>query len=158
MTLVHIHLALTHVPVVGISLCTVLLLIAWRKKSAELARIAKTLVVAIALVSWVPYFTGEAAEDAVEHLPGVREAAIETHEDAALVALVMVQLLGVASLLDLLWNRGTRVTDRRKTVGIALAAVLASLTLAWTANLGGKIRHTELTGQGAIQSEFHDDD
>lgn len=48
------------------------------------------------------YLTGEPAEEAVEHLPGVVKDLIEIHEERALIALIVATfggILGLASLL-----------------------------------------------------------
>jgi hypothetical protein len=91
------------------------------------------------------YFTGEPAEDAIERLAGVTDSVIEAHEAAALVSLIAVELLGVLGLAGLLLSRSrfSPMLVIRSAFGVAL--ITAGL-MAWTANLGGRIRHSELQG------------
>jgi uncharacterized membrane protein len=147
----HLHLLSNHIPVLG----TVfgLLLLTWgmvrRNESIQRAALATFLVAA--LVAIPVFFTGEPAEDAVEHLAGTAEAAIETHEDAALLSLISVELLGVIAVLSFIRRRAnpSRFVTRS---ALVLSIVTAGL-MARTANLGGKIRHAELRGATVPQQE-----
>jgi hypothetical protein len=80
----HVHLMLSHLPVVGTIFGLLLLLLAQLRKSEELKRVSLGIFVLTALLALPVYFTGEPAEKVVEHLPGVTEPLIEEHENAAL--------------------------------------------------------------------------
>src|SRR5262245_14675273 len=97
-----------------------------------------------ALLALPVYFTGEPAAEVVEHLHGVEESLIEEHEDAALFALLMARATGVVALAGLiLFRRAERLPGR--IVGAVLVLSLATGGLmGWTANCGGRIRHTEI--------------
>jgi hypothetical protein len=94
------------------------------------------------------YFTGDAIEDRVEKLPGVSEAVIDRHKDAAGVALAGAEVLGAIGVAGLV------LVVRRAMPGWFIPATLA-LTIvggglmAWTASVGGQIRHTEIRAGGA---------
>src|SRR5512140_1965426 len=94
----HIHLALNHLPVVGTLLGLLLLLFGVVRRSDEVQKAALAVFVVAALLAVPTYFTGESTEEIVEHLPGVSEALIERHEDAALVAFAALGVLGLAAL------------------------------------------------------------
>jgi hypothetical protein len=79
----HIHLSLNHLPVVGIIFGVLLLLLALLRKSEELKRVSLGVFVLTALLALPVYFTGEPAEEVVEHVPGVAESLIGRHENAA---------------------------------------------------------------------------
>jgi uncharacterized membrane protein len=98
------------------------------------------------------YLTGEPAEELLENTAGVSERQIERHEDAAVAATTGATLLGVAALV-LLWRsrRGSMSsTLLLATLGLA---VLTTVMMAWTANLGGQIRHSEITAAGVMSTE-----
>jgi uncharacterized membrane protein len=143
----HVHLLLNHIPVLGTLFG--LLLLAWgmvrRNESIQRAALATFFVAA--LVAVPVFLTGEPSEDAVEHLAGTAEGAIETHEDAAVLALIGVELLGVIAVLSVIRRRAglARFVTR---AALVVAVVTAGL-MARTANLGGKIRHAELRGAAA---------
>lgn len=99
--------------------------------------------VVIGLAAIAVYFTGEAAEEAVENLPGVSEQLIERHEEAALVATVILGAFGLYALLVLGLLRWRNIPRWLNTINL-VAALVASGAVVWTAGLGGQIRHTEI--------------
>lgn len=143
MNVAHLHLAINHLPVVGIPLALLVLLFGIARKNAGAQLLGLVLLSGLGLVAVGVYFTGEPAESVVEHMPGVTEAVIEKHEDAASVSLALAVLAGVSAAAALWLVRAGRAYRIAiwSTVG---AAVLAVLSLAYTANLGGSIRHTEI--------------
>lgn len=157
MSLVHLHLILNHVPMIGLVFVTIILTVGLWRNSSEVARLGLALAVAMAAVAGVVFLTGEPAEEAVEHLAGIAESAIHAHEEAAEAALIAASLAGLVSLLGLalFWRRSLP----RWMTGTALAAVLvAGGVMGWTANLGGQIRHTEIVGNAARGSDSDRDE
>ena len=148
MNLPHIHLMLNHVPVLGTLFG--LALLAWGswRQNASLQRAALVTFVLAALIAIPVFLTGEPAEDAVERLAGVSDNVIEAHEEAAVVSLIAVELLGVLGLAALLLAR-TRYSPRLVVRGALAVAIVTAGLMAWTANLGGRIRHSELQASGA---------
>lgn len=155
MSVVHLHLALTHLPVIGVPFVFGLLVLGWWRKSRELVWVASVALVVLAVASAGLYLTGEGAEDAVEGLSGVSSPLTERHEDASLVSLVLVGASGAVGLLFLVLG-GSRRADfpRAFAAALALAALVASVSLAFTANLGGQIRHSEIR-KGAASATTH---
>ena len=148
MSITHLHLLLNHVPVVGsVGLVVLFALAAWRH-SAELGKVALGLTVALAGVAVLVYFTGEPAESLVERLPGFDEGLVERHEEAAAVATVAFAVLGLAAAALLARYRRSALPNRVAALGLAGTLLTAGL-VAWTAGLGGQIRHTEIRGAGA---------
>ena len=74
---VHVHLMLNHIPVLGMVFTSLLLAYALIRDQAELRKAALALFILLALVTPAVYLSGEGAEEGVEHLAGVSEAAIE---------------------------------------------------------------------------------
>jgi hypothetical protein len=101
------------------------------------------------------FFTGEAAEETAEGLPGVSESVIESHEDAAKVAIWGMVLLGVASIGTLTYAAKKRALPMPLVGLVAVLAVTSMGLIGRTAYLGGQIRHTELHGaaQGSQGSQ-----
>ena len=148
MNTVHLHLLLNHLPVVGTVIGTLLLAVALRRRSDELGRISLGLFGLLGLIAVVVYLTGEPAEDAVEKLPGIADGLIDRHQDAALVATIVVGVIGAFALASLLIYR-RRALPRWVTVLGFATALVASSTMAYAANLGGQIRHTEIRAGSA---------
>ena len=123
-------------------------LIAWAlvRKSEELKRVSLGVFVIIALLAIPAYLTGEPAEEIVEHLPGVSEASIEEHEDAAKFAFAGVLVLGAAALGGLvIFRRGRPAPTWVAVVALVLSVIVFAMMVR-TANLG-KGKPTSSAGQ-----------
>jgi uncharacterized membrane protein len=150
MNLPHLHLMLNHVPVLGTLFGLVLLAWGIMRRNDALQRAALVTFTVVALIAIPVYLTGEPAEEAVEHLAGTVDSAIDPHEDAALISFIAMELLGALALGALLLSR-TRFKPALVVRGAFVIAVLTGGLMVWTANLGGRIRHGE-AGAGAAQS------
>jgi uncharacterized membrane protein len=144
MNAAHIHLLLNHIPLIGTAFAILLFVAGIVRKSAELKKASMWIFVIAALITIPVFLSGEPAEEIVEHLPGVSEPIIEQHERAALFTLIVIEVLGAVSLAGLFFSR--RSTDFPKLLAGAVLgiAVVAGGAMAWTANLGGQIRHSEI--------------
>jgi hypothetical protein len=153
----HIHLMLNHVPLFGALAVTILCGLALLRRQQGLARGGLLVAVLTAIVGVAVYLTGEPAEELVEDLPGVSEAVLETHEEIALVATVVLGAFGVLAVIGLIAFR------HGVTMGFTRALLAASLVplaaMAYTAYLGGQVRHSEIRqgGGGNEAREGRDD-
>lgn len=144
MNLAHVHLILNHVPVLGIGFGILLLAVGMVRKSGDIAKASLLLFVVAALVALPTYYTGEPAEEIVEHLPSVSESAIEEHEEAAETALIGAEVLGVIALAGVLvFSRSSAVPAWFTTLSLVISLAAGGL-MARTAGLGGRIHHPEI--------------
>jgi hypothetical protein len=143
MTLTHLHLVLNHIPIVGTLVAGVIFVIALRWRNPQLERLVLGFLLVFALLTIPVYLTGEPAEHVAERLPGVAEAVIDRHEDAALAALVAVEILGASALAGLALFR-QRLLPRAFAVALVALIVVTTGLFGWTGYLGGQIRHTEI--------------
>lgn len=152
----HLHLLSNHVPVLGTVFGLGLLAYALIRRSEVLQRAALNTFVAVALVAVPVYFTGEPAEEVVERAAGVSKGTIDAHEASALISLIGVELLGVVALVGLVTgSRGRRVSPKIARVMLAVSLATA-VSMAWTANLGGRIRHPEVGAGAQAAAEEHE--
>jgi len=142
----HLHLMINHLPVLGVGFGLLLLLVARFRRSTELTNAALVVFVLAAAAAGSAYLTGEPAEGAVEDVAAVTETSIEQHEDAATVALVLTGLLGAGALFGLIGFRRQALPPSWFTSAALVGALVAGGSMAYTANLGGQIRHPEITG------------
>jgi len=153
----HLHLLLNHVPVIGTLLGLLLLLVAFVRKSEELKKVTLGLFVLIALVTIPVYLTGEPAEEMVEDIPGVAKAMIERHEDAALFSMIAVEVAGIIALAGLLLFRTKKGLGNLLAIVTLACSVVTGGLLAWTSNLGGQVRHTEISSGVGVESQTERD-
>ena len=149
MNTAHIHLMITHLPIIGAFIGLLILVFAYLKKDANVKTAAYLVFVVCAIGTCISYATGEGAEELVENLPGVVKAAVETHEDAAMYSLVSMIALGVMSIIGIIqirWNASKLNFVHRL---ILVLSLWSMATIAYTGNLGGKIRHTEIVNASA---------
>lgn len=154
MNTTHFHLLLNHVPVLGTGFGLLILLIGGWRKSDELKKAALIFFAVTTLVSVPAYLTGEPAEDGVKGLPGVSKPIIEKHEEAAAVAFTGIIVLGVFGLGGLIRYRGDRVIPPWFTSSAVVASLVVCGLMAWTANLGGQVRHTEIRSSGGSSASL----
>jgi multisubunit Na+/H+ antiporter MnhC subunit len=157
MSVLHLHLILNHVPVIGTAFVLLMLGVSVTRRNEGMARLGLGVMVGLAAITAIVFLTGEPAEEAVERVAGVSEAMIHPHEEAAEAALIATTVVGALALLALAAFR--RRALPRWVTGSALVAVFGvSVLLGWTANLGGRIRHTELGATAQAQREAEDRD
>ncbi|MBK8464245.1 MAG: hypothetical protein IPL32_00300 [Chloracidobacterium sp.] len=167
MDLLHVHLLLNHFPVIGTIIGIALLLFGFVSKSDLLKRASLAMFFVLALLTIAVFLTGEPAEERVEKSAGVSKVLMEEHEEAALPALIGMEVTGCIALIGLFVSfRKSKFAN----IGFAAAMVLSIVTfglMARTANLGGQIRHAEIrsgtAGPGnenpaATKSKKDDDD
>lgn len=150
---VQIHLGLNHFPIALSLTGLFMLIIAMMRNNDALTKTAFWLLVVSGIICLPVYFSGEGAEEAVEHLAGVTEQAIEAHEDLAKAALTACIINAVLSLAGLvLYARSAKLFK----ILVLLTALIASGTILQTAHKGGLIRHQELNGATAAVTGSED--
>ncbi len=140
----HLHLLVNHLPVFGTIGAALLLAWGLLRKSEEVVRIGLVVLIVIAAATWGVKLTGEPAEHMVENLAGVSERLIHDHEEASELATILISVAAVSALATLLMIRGRRKAGRVFTVITLLLALVGFGMVAYAANLGGLIRHTEI--------------
>lgn len=142
------HLLVNHLPVLGTAFAALLLAAGLLLRKDEVSKAGVWALLLAAVSSLPAYFSGEGAEEVVEHLPGVLESLIHDHEEAAEKALAAALVMGATAAVVLARFRARGFS--RKAAAAALVLSLPALGLmAWTAHLGGLVRHPELGPAGA---------
>jgi uncharacterized membrane protein len=138
MNLAHLHLLLNHFPTVGLGIALGLFLAALLKKSEDLKQASFVAFFLLGLVAIPVYLTGSAAQVVLEDQPNVSQQVMAAHKDAALLALILMEITGLVAWIAL-W----RFRRWHQTAVLVLAIVTFGL-MARAANIGGHIRHPEI--------------
>lgn len=149
----HLHLILNHIPVFG--LLVGFLLLAWGmiRGYNDIQKAALVTLFVTAATALPVYLTGEPAEDIVEKLPGVSEQIMSQHEDSAMFSLIMAMITGVLALGAIAVKRflSTQIAAMAA-VAVLIVTLITGGAMAFTANLGGQIRHTEIRNGQASET------
>ncbi len=151
----HIHVALTHVPVIGIIFSGILLLIAFLMMDKKWQRISFWFIFFMALFAIPVFFSGEPTEEVIEKLAGVSESVIEEHEAFATISFVLTVILGLLSMIGLIIFRNKPMFPGYFQAGMLLFTIAVMSLLAYTAYLGGHIRHSEIRSDFKISGQSH---
>ncbi len=153
MTTAHLHLLVNHAALFASVFAFPLLAWSWWRPNRGAWGSAVFLLTLGAGGAGLSQWSGEGAAEAVEDLPGVRESAIEVHEERAEVALVTTLVAAAVGAVGFFVG-GNRA--RLATGLTALGAAASFGTMAWTASAGGLIRHAEEIGSADARVALHD--
>ena len=143
---IHLHLALVHLPVLGMPAVLAAWVLAWRRDDSFWRRVFEAGWTGLTLAAAAAYYAGGAALERLQPTGGAPWPTLplaENHATAGRAALIVLAL-STAALLQawMLERQGERPTGaRRAALGLGLAACLLLLTTAW---LGGPVGHIEL--------------
>lgn len=141
---VQIHLALNHLPVIGVPLLTLMLLLAWLLKAQQVIRFALWFLLVLAALAIAIKFTGDfAAEVSSTQLAQVRDL-VTLHEEAGDQSTTAVFFLGLAVGVSLFVSRRGKTSPRWALALVLVFGVAATLLYARSAHTGGQISHPEL--------------
>jgi uncharacterized membrane protein len=147
----HIHLVLTHIPVIGIGVVIVFLLAGLARRSRELKWVSLQMFVALALLSIAVYLTGSPASHQMRELPGISRETIHHHSSVADFAFGGMEVLGALSLGAMVKFRNSAAIPVRIVAALLGLALVVLVLMLWTANLGGRIRHPEIGAKSAAR-------
>lgn len=136
---VELHLAINHLPVLGLPFAAGLLAAGYLFDNAEWRRAGLWTAVLTGVSVWIVYWSGGLAADAAGGLPGVSDHDVARHAEAAWRFAWVATFIGTAA--------GAALAKKRGAAAVLALALLGSAVGGWTAHLGGHIRHPELHGE-----------
>jgi uncharacterized membrane protein len=137
------HLLINHFPVV-LSVCALgATLLALLLKRRGLWQAAMGALTVAGIMIYPVHFSGDKADHALRDPWFIRPGAIEAHDDAARLAMIVI--LGVGVFAAYSWwrsiKRPAEIIPAWMRAGVFVGAVAAVGTVTYTAYLGGKIIH-----------------
>lgn len=154
----HLHLLITHLPIVGSILGALVLAHGLWTKSNQTSIAAYNLLIISSIGAVIAYLTGEGAEETVEKIQGVSETIIEQHSEFALYALIALSVLGAASLVGLFTALKKSPFARTIAIVTFIISLVSFGLIARTGYLGGQIRHTEINSAAVAPAQTEDNE
>jgi len=140
----HIHIMINHFPVILAMMGAVAALLGLVRSRRGVWIYACASLTLAALTVIPTYFTGEPAEHFLNRPWYIARESIHTHEDAALIAAVLVGVAGLVALVA--WRRLVRYPRELSLPGglraaVVITALLAAGAIGYASLLGGYIIH-----------------
>lgn len=152
----HFHLAVNHLPIVGVLIGFLVLVAGFIMKNPQIKNTALAIFIFSALTAVVAFLTGEGAEEIVENLPGISETLIHKHEEHAELFLTMLLILGGVSLTTLFLEYKKLPFSKYGFVVILLLSVTSIGISKYVGTSGGEITHIEIRSDAnVIQLNSH---
>jgi hypothetical protein len=147
----HLHLLVNHIPLFAAICALALLAASFLWAPDVLRRAAFVALMVAALGAMAADLSGDPAEDAIRGFPGVKREVIHTHEEMADKSYFVAGAVGILALVALVKWRRVPVPRAPSIAALVCAAVVSGM-MAYTALLGGRVRHTEVR-PGAIPTD-----
>ncbi|MBS1522158.1 MAG: hypothetical protein JST50_14245 [Bacteroidetes bacterium] len=142
----HYHLVLNHLPII-IPIVGILVMIGgFIFRSEVIKRTSYFIFIVAALSAIAASATGDWAEDAIKHAPGVSEKLIHAHEKATEIFSIALYLLGAFCIIALWASWKQKSYARLLPWYITAFALVVVLFSKQAGTSGGVIRHPEIRG------------
>ena len=140
----HLHLMLTHFPIVGIIIAIGILIYGIVIKNDSIKKVALTIFIISGILTIPIYFTGEWSKLIIEKIPGISDDFIKSHEAIAIKTTFLTSVLSVLSVIDLMAIKRKSVYSKTLLVITLLFSIVTFVYFSKAANFGGEIRHSEI--------------
>lgn len=148
------HMLVNHLPVIGFLGMVLALAVAMKVQSIDIKRFVLLATVLVGVSALAPYWTGEPAEELIEHLPGLSKDLIHEHEELAEKATVFSLITATAAGLAFFLQRRRPETLQKSLPAVFVLALVSAGIMGAAAHEGGKIRHPEINpASGTVPSE-----
>jgi uncharacterized membrane protein len=141
--LAHLHLLLNHVPTVGFTIGIALFGLSLVRRNEDLRRASFVVFFGVALIGMPAYLSGDAANFILQRAADVSADLVAAHRNAALLALIAMEITGFVAWLAL-WR-----ARRWTTPALMVLSIVSFVLVARAATIGGQIRHPEILAAGA---------
>jgi uncharacterized protein YndB with AHSA1/START domain len=139
---VEAHLALNHVPLVGLALGLAFFVSGLLRRSSAAVLAALRLFVAIGIVALPVVGSGLMSANVLGNAAWLDANALGSHQRAGIVSLAVLVTLGGWSGGILWFSRKTSMLPRWGPTTILVLALVGFGVCLWTAYIGGRLRHT----------------
>ena len=143
MNAAQLHLLTVHLPVVAMLASLVLMAIALLRDADGLARTSIGIAAFGTLFAAPAYFSGPDAMEVAKQFTEIDEHLVEQHAILAKAAF-FASVLFAAIAIKVWWDATGGQIGKGARIGMLCALLVIAWLMAWTAHLGGLIRHPEI--------------
>lgn len=140
----HVHMLVNHVPIIGIIFGLIILIIGVVIKNISVKNTAYGLFIVSAILAAVSMFTGEGAEEVLEHFSTIEREIIHEHEEIAEKFALLSYIIGAASILGIYLNRKKHTKAELIAFFVIIISSVGIFLAQRTGTTGGEIRHVEI--------------
>lgn len=153
----HLHLVVNHFPIVGTILAIGILIAGLLNKNKSIINTAYVLFIIGAVFGILSMNTGEGAEELVEDMPGIGWKIIHEHEELAEKMVLLLDVLGVLSLLGFYLQYKNNPKQKLVSYVILILSIASLFVIQKVGTSGGEIRHTEIRKQSNVTDNLKED-
>jgi uncharacterized membrane protein len=143
----HLHLIVTHLPIVGLLAAFMLNLYAIISKNDEIKKLSLWAYVVLGIFGLLAYLTGDSAEEVLLTYPGFTEEMIEPHENMAIFFFIGLMIMMAGAFAGLYLSKTKEALLKKFNLYLLIVAILVAFLAVQTGSTGGKIRHPEINQQ-----------
>lgn len=148
----HYHLVLNHFPIIIPFVALMVLIGGFAVKSGVVKRAAYFIFILGSFTTIAAMATGEGAEEAIEHIEGVTEGMIHSHEERAELFAILGYFLGAAAAFAI-WSS---LKKKAYADYLGYALIVYSCVVLYfaqqTGTSGGEIRHPEIRAENTAKN------
>lgn len=148
----HLHLVFNHFPIIVPIVGLLIFIGGWVLQSASIKRTAYCVFILAAVCTFPATFTGEGAEEIIEHLPDISKKMIHDHEEWGEKLALLNYALGILSAIGLWASLKQKSFAKILDIAILLCALVGLFLGKQAGTSGGEIRHTEIRTDNAATS------
>lgn len=153
-----IHLLFNHFPIVGLIIGAITLAVGLGLKKPATTLTALYILLFTSLMALPTFFSGEGAEEIVEHLPGANHDLIEHHEKEGAQFFYISMGLAILSLATIITARRNAQLYSTLRAIVLVSAFITALLGIRAGHSGGMIQHPEVREGFVPADEDHHDD
>jgi uncharacterized membrane protein len=140
----HLHMLVNHFPIIGLFFGFLILLFGIIRNNGTLKSTAYIIFIFCTIMGKVSMMTGDKAEHSVEKMAGFSGEYIHEHEEAAELFMKPLYVLGIVSILGLVFVVKKRSSEKIVSICVILIAAICLFLSKGVGTTGGEIRHTEI--------------
>jgi hypothetical protein len=149
---------LNHWPIIGTFIGLALFLLGLWTRNYDLKQASLVIFAVLAVLTIPVYLSGNAAADALKKQHGWPTKLVDSHEGAAVLAFLALELTGIFSLVTLWPSARSAKPEAQSKSWATMAVLISSLATAGimivVGNTGGNIRHPEIFTEGEAPSSI----